>query len=227
MSSNLFVLDSDQFDSFNQFIQPDLASQSSSLSTLQSHDPRPRKRPRKAWIWKHMPDDDPETLYYDNKSRVQWRCRYCDTSYLESGGTTVIQNHLVNKHDKRELSTQGQKALRVQASITAAFERASEVNHSRRRHTTALDPAQFEYLFVRWVARCSIPFRMVECEEFRAMAQYINDTCDEWLPQSHNKVREWLFVRSTTRRSILSKAFSLQSLIRSTFLVIYGHLQII
>ena len=53
----------------------------------------------------------------------------------------MIQNHLVNKHDKRELSSQGKKAVQVQASITATFDRASEINHTRRRlATTTINP---------------------------------------------------------------------------------------
>ena len=33
---------------------------------------------------------------------------------------------------------------------------------------------------------------MVEYEEFQALIQYINNTCDEWLPYSHNIVNKWV-----------------------------------
>ena len=51
---------------------------------------------------------------------------------------------------------------------------------------------QFEILFIKWIARCSIPFRIVECDEFRAMIQHINETCDKWLPQSHSTITDWV-----------------------------------
>ena len=146
MSSNQSISDLDQL------IDPELLEQLTTSSVIQSlssistptpipGDRRTRKRPRKAWVWNHMPDDS-DTIYHDTQGRVQWRCRYCPAAYLETGGTTVIQNHLVNKHDKRELSSQGKKAVQVQASITATFERATEISHTRRRlTTTSIDPS--------------------------------------------------------------------------------------
>lgn len=170
---------SDQFD-----------ESTASLSSTEGSDIRSRKRPRTSWVWNHIPDDR-HTLYHDNQGRVQWRCKYCTTTYLENGGTAVIMNHL-GKHGIKEDSTSDQKGLRIQASIQHAFQRASETNYPRRRTVISLDPSQFEILFVRWIASCSIPFRIVECEEFRALLQYINHTCDEWLPTSHTTVKDWV-----------------------------------
>ena len=140
MSLNQSISDLDQL------IDPELLEQLTTSSAIQSlsstptpipipGDRRTRKRPRKAWVWNHMPDDS-DTIYHDTQGRVQWRCRYCPVAYLETGGTTAIQNHLVNKHEKREHSSQGKKAVQVQASIAATFARANEINHARRRLTT-------------------------------------------------------------------------------------------
>lgn len=172
-SSALSTIDSDQLDI-------DLITESSSQSNLPS---QKRRQPRKAWSWNHMPNPDPETLYYDETGRIRWQCRNCPTRYLESGGTTAIRNHLTGRHDKKENSPREDQALRVQATIQQAFHRVGEVTHKRRRllHDD-FNIAHFEYLLVRWITRCSIPFRMVECEEFRALIYYINNTCDDWLP---------------------------------------------
>jgi hypothetical protein len=37
------------------------------------------------------------TLNINGKSI--WRCKYCLKKYLESGGTTVITNHLEDQHN--------------------------------------------------------------------------------------------------------------------------------
>ena len=68
MSSNQSISDLDQL------IDPELLSLDQSTTSLDStpipyHDPRPRKQPRKAWVWNHMPDD-PKTLYHDTEGRV-------------------------------------------------------------------------------------------------------------------------------------------------------------
>ena len=33
---------------------------------------------------------------------------------------------------------------------------------------------------------------MVKCDEFQALIQYINNTSSDWLPTSHNTVKEWV-----------------------------------
>lgn len=180
----------DELSLLNSTISSDVLTPDQSVSNVGVHFNRPRTRKRTAWVWNHMPDLDPETLYYSKDRRIEWRCKYCSTIYLESGGTNVIKKHLRGEHNITDLSSSEQKSLRVQASIEHAFDRAKETSYKRRRIASEIDTTQFEILFVRWIARCSVPLRMVECEEFRALIRFINDSCDEWLPQSHNTVTE-------------------------------------
>jgi hypothetical protein len=184
--------ESDEPSALNSTNLSDDITPDQSISNVGSNSHRPRTRKRTAWVWNHMPDLDPETLYYSKDDRIEWRCKYCPTIYLESGGTNAIQRHLRGEHNITDLSLREQKALRVQASIEQAFDRAKETSYKRRRITLEVDVAQFEVLFVRWIARRSIPLRMVECEEFRALIRLINDTSEEWLPQSHTTITEWV-----------------------------------
>ena len=101
----------------------------------------------------------------------------------------MIMNHHA-KHDITEDSARVLKGLQTQATIQFAMQHASETDYAHHGINLSLNPAEFEILFVRWIARCSIPFRIVECEEFRAMITYFNKTCDEWLPTSDTTIKE-------------------------------------
>ncbi|KAH8800692.1 hypothetical protein F5884DRAFT_533969 [Xylogone sp. PMI_703] len=61
-----------------------------------------KKRPRTSLVWEHMPDSS-ETVYHKGEW-IYWRCRYCPREYRESGGTTVIANHLKTHevHNKKK-----------------------------------------------------------------------------------------------------------------------------
>jgi hypothetical protein len=60
---------------------------------------------------------------------------------------------------------------------------------------TDFDINTFEQLLIRWICRCSISFTIVERPEFRALLQFLNDSTEVHLPQSHNTIRHWI-VRS-------------------------------
>jgi hypothetical protein len=120
-----------------------------SISNMGSNSHRPRSRKRTAWVWNYMPDLDPETLYYSKDEHIEWQCKYCPTIYLESGSTSMIQRHLHREHNITDLSLHKQKALRVQASIEQAFDRAKETSYKRRHITLEVNIAQFEILFVQ------------------------------------------------------------------------------
>ena len=111
----------------------------------------------------------------------------------------------LNTHEKHEKSSNEMQRLRIQATLQHAFDRAQESDQKRRHVALTIDIDQFEILFVKWIARYSIPFRIVECEEFRAMIKHINKTCDEWLPRSHSIVKEWV-VRTFEGEKIHVKA---------------------
>lgn len=64
---------------------------------------------RTSWIFRHMPDDDPETIYYSRddyghqrpENKV-WKCKYCpqheSKTYKLVGGTRTAAKHLVYDH---------------------------------------------------------------------------------------------------------------------------------
>jgi hypothetical protein len=53
-----------------------------------------------------------------------------------------------------------------------------------------IDPHVLELLFVRWFARGSIPFTMIEYKEFWTLLAYINRDIDAWLLGLVNIVKE-------------------------------------
>jgi hypothetical protein len=73
----------------------------------------------------------------------------------------------------------------------------AEDNPRKRRRLNgqpgnSIDPDQLEVLYVRFITACSLPFRLVECPEFRALLAYINDDIDTWLPDTHETIRKWI-----------------------------------
>ncbi len=161
------------------------------------------ERRRTAWVWNHMPDDDPQTIYFDDKGRIQWRCMHCSRKYLESGGTRIIQRHLRCIHNIQGTSPRQEKKNRARGAIEKAMDSAARhAGHKRRRleeedeepvpEKYALDPHVLELLFVRWFAKGAVPLSTIECEEFRALLAYINRDIDTWLPSSAETIKKWV-----------------------------------
>jgi len=181
-SNALSILDTEEFG--NSPLIP--------LSSTQSTSPQQsfRKRQRTSFIWEHMPDP-PHTIYAKGQF-IYWHCRYCPKQYRESGGTTFIIRHL-ESHDIVD-TKRVQQASSQQLSITSAFERGEESQHKRRRLDSTIsdiNPAALEQLLVRWISRCSIPFRMVECPEFRDLLFFLNPGINTWLPTEHHTIQSW------------------------------------
>ncbi|PQE02983.1 Ribonuclease H protein [Rutstroemia sp. NJR-2017a BVV2] len=162
-------------------------------------------RRRWAWVWKHMPDEDLQTIYLDKKGKVLWRCNYCKTKYLESGGTRIIASHLRAMHHISDISPREERKGCVQATIEQAMANVRQSAGFKRRRIlgdeAALDllpdayviePHMLEVLFVRLFARCSLSFHLIECDEFRAMLSYINKQTDIWLPSCSKTVSKWI-----------------------------------
>ncbi|KAI3573713.1 hypothetical protein IWW34DRAFT_754662 [Fusarium oxysporum f. sp. albedinis] len=50
-------------------------------------------KPRTSWIFSHMPDEEIETRYYNERTgKEEWRCKHCDRTYACSGGTAAPAN---------------------------------------------------------------------------------------------------------------------------------------
>ncbi|KAI7763505.1 hypothetical protein LZL87_013897 [Fusarium oxysporum] len=74
---------------------------------------------------------------------------------------------------------------------------AAEENPRKRRRLNdqsgdSIEPDQLEALYVRFITACSLPFRLVECPEFRALLAYINNDIETWLPDTHDTVKTWI-----------------------------------
>src|SRR5271170_93870 len=93
------------------------------LFKLPTHPTLKRKnRGRTSAIWDHHLGENRNAILLNKQNKSVWRCKHCFQEYVETGGTTVIFNHLTANHTI-ELKTQRetQRGL-VQANIKAAFD---------------------------------------------------------------------------------------------------------
>lgn len=157
------------------------------------------RRPRTCWVYKHMPDPNPETKYYSQISnKLEWRCRYCPKRYSLNGGTRCIMSHLNATHDINQRSPREERAKKRQLSIEDALTSGLSNPQKRRRlqcselEDSSLNPDQLEILYIDLITSCNLPLRLVECPAFRDLLYYLNKDIDTWLPDSHNSVHSWL-----------------------------------
>jgi hypothetical protein len=189
-----------------------------SSTTPESTCPQPssKKRQRTSFVWEHMPD--PSHTIYSKGPFIYWHCKYCPKQYRESGGTTFIIRRLESHNivDSQRI----QKATSQQLSIASAFERGEESEYKRRRldsTITDINPATLEQLLVRWISRCSIPFRMVECSEFRDLLFFLNSGINTWLPAEHHTIQGWTIRAFESEKQRIQQALqSAQSKIHFT-----------
>ena len=167
-------------------------------STPPFHRPTIKKR-RKAWIYKYMRDtDNIEAIFFNTAGKSEWRCQYCTTNYQLSGGTSNIERHLMKTHQVFEDSPKDIRATQQQINISDALTTAETNPRMKRRRmndynpVSDLHPDVLEVLYVKFIATCNVPLRLVESPEFRALLSYINPDIETWLPDSHNTIREWV-----------------------------------
>ncbi|OLL26463.1 putative AC transposase [Neolecta irregularis DAH-3] len=154
-------------------------------------------KPRSSWVFHHMPDEDIETRYYNKETgQEEWHCRYCTQVYRTSGSTSGPSKHLIDDHKLKKNDSRNAKAKSQQISLNQAFQIAKQNPQKRCRLDDgpgeSINPDHLEVLFVKMIAACSLPFRIVECPEFRAFLYYLNVDIDTWLPGSHNTIKRWV-----------------------------------
>ena len=157
-------------------------------------------RKRSAWIWDHQRNPDRNaTTYGAYNGRLTQECGQCTKIYAVGGGTGFIIKHLVLKHQITNSTPRQAIAKRVQEAINVAVARGSVMTNKRRRQATiigdkepAINQATLEWLVIRQVAKCSVPFYMVQTEEFRAMLTYLNPKVEEHLPGLSNTIKSWV-----------------------------------
>lgn len=88
------------------------------------------------------------------------------------------------------------KVTNIRTILAKARLAAEEYPQKRRRLNDgcgdSIDPDQLEALYVRFITACSLPFRLIECPEFRALLAYLNSDIDTWLPDTHETIRKWI-----------------------------------
>lgn len=148
-----------------------------------------------------MPDGEIETRYYNQRTgKEEWRCKYCGKTYSCSGGTAAPAKHLTDPppdgHGLPKGAPRTAKVRNIRTIIEEARVTAEESARKRRRlndqYGDSIDPDQLEVLYVRFVTACSLPFRLVECPEFRALLAYVNSDIDTWLPNTHQTIKRWI-----------------------------------
>lgn len=219
--STLSSLSSEQFQDFVNGIHPsalafaptDFPTWTTSISGSQSisdpttgklleryqETPKTINRPRTCFIYKHMPDSDPETKYYSsrNRNQLEWRCRYCSKRYALNGGTRLIRAHLRHSHEITQDSPRADKFKKRQQTIQEAMETGETQNHKRRRFeglsdNNTLNADTLEVLWINMIVSCNLPLRLIECDTFRALLQFISPDGAEILPESPTIIQGWL-----------------------------------
>ena len=133
-------------------------------------------------------------------------------------GSRSIVYHLNKFYNINEVLTREEKAKLQQISIERAVKNAAENPQKRRRlaeDSGSLDAGTIEVLYVKFIAVCNLPLRLVECEEFRAFLGYLNKDINAWLPNSHQTIREWVIrQRDSLKVQIKGRLHSSRTLLR-------------
>jgi hypothetical protein len=164
-----------------------------------------KERPRTGWHWRHMPDDDINTRYLNSKGLVEWRCRYCiHGRYQISGGSRCVVHHLSKFPNISEASPRQERAKLQQISIEQAAKNAAENPHKKPRlakDSGTLDVDTMEVIYVKFIAVCNFPLRLVEYMEFQDFLVYLNEDIADEVPQPCSHGLEYLVSPSNVRRA--------------------------
>ncbi|KJZ72187.1 hypothetical protein HIM_08452 [Hirsutella minnesotensis 3608] len=153
--------------SSQHFNKPD----ESQTSQCQSSRPRTASttssaKPRTSWVFSHMPDEEVETRYYNQRTgKEEWRCKHCDKAYSCSGGTAAPAKHLTDPppdgHGLQRGAPRTAKVTNIRTILEQARVTAEESPRKRRRLNDqsgdSIDPDQLEVLYVRFITACSLP----------------------------------------------------------------------
>jgi hypothetical protein len=118
-----------------------------------------------------MPDEDMQTIYINERTgEEECRYRYCPQVYQSSGNTSGPSGHLVTVHHFEKGNGRDAKTQQIQHSMEQAFAIAAANPQKRRRiDPETINQDELEVLYVRAIAAANLPFRLVECPEFRAL----------------------------------------------------------
>ncbi|KAH9206307.1 hypothetical protein DL95DRAFT_487676 [Leptodontidium sp. 2 PMI_412] len=130
-TSEAIVLDSE-----NALAEPAVSplesNLSPSLAPSSQGTPQPeslsRAKPatRVSWVYRHMPDEDIQTMYFNQYTgKPEWRCRYCEKAYALSGSTSGPGTHLEVVHKLSRDSPRTAKAQNIKNSLETAFAQAA------------------------------------------------------------------------------------------------------
>ncbi|KAI8412279.1 hypothetical protein FOFC_08909 [Fusarium oxysporum] len=127
-----------------------LSSRPRTVSTTSS------TKPRTSWVFSHMPDEEVETRYYNQRTgKEEWRCKHCDKTYASSGGTAAPAKHLMDPppdgHGLPKGAPRTAKVTTIRTIIEQARVAAEENPRKRRRLNDqsgdSIEPDQLEALY--------------------------------------------------------------------------------
>ncbi|KAK9356264.1 hypothetical protein V1523DRAFT_402869 [Lipomyces doorenjongii] len=88
------------------------------------------RRYSKVWLHTSIVRND---VILNKEGESIWRCKYCSTEYRESGGTTVLANHMQKHHNVNISSAQDAQSTLIQANISDASKNARQAPDYKRR----------------------------------------------------------------------------------------------
>ena len=175
--------------------------------------PQPKEKLRHSWVFRHMPDEDMQTKYYNEVTKLEeWRCRYYTKTYLTSGSTSGPGNHLEDFHEIPRDSPRDTVVKNIQRSLKSAFATAAANPQKRRRlDTDEVSQDKLESLWVRCLVSCNLAFNIVSNPEFRAFILYLNSQAEEFLAKGASSVKRWVIrqyhsLKASTVILVLHKA---------------------
>ncbi|TVY74496.1 Zinc finger BED domain-containing protein RICESLEEPER 2 [Fusarium oxysporum f. sp. cubense] len=149
-----------------------LSSRPRTVSTTSS------TKPRTSWVFSHMPDEEVETRYYNQRTgKEEWRCKNCDKTYASSGGTAAPAKHLMDPppdgHGLPKGAPRTAKVTTIRTIIEQARVAAEENPRKRRRLNNqsgdSIEPDQLEALYKERVK-----------QRIQSAKSRIHISCDLW-----------------------------------------------
>lgn len=177
---------------------PSTPATPSEPSTHLAPKPQNKDRKRTSHIYDFMRNDVPrDHVFKDHKGREEWCCKFCQQTYLITGGTRAPKRHL-EWHGIFKDSSKDTQAKNIQSSIQIAMSSAAENPFKRRRmnqkegSSIPIDGDVLEVLYVKFLAVCNQPLRLAGCPEFRTFLKYLNPDVDKWLNTSASTIGKWV-----------------------------------
>jgi hypothetical protein len=133
-------------------------------------------------------------------------CGFKDCNYSSSTYTN-IKGHLRTKHKVRignENHTRADAALQLHM-LLEDLDLRTRPDLQTTIFETVLNKDLIRQCLVRLIIQQRLPFRFVESSAFHALVQALNPAAAQFVPLSHNTIRQEIFKYWTTQKDLLQK----------------------